>query len=319
MHYLKFALGAVAGVALATSASAQTVGIGSTASGAVAQITAQMSKVISTHGEGLQMRSQTMGGTQQYIPVINAGELDFGIANIPQYNMAVTGTGLSEGTKYENLRLVSTMMLFRISLLIPAELDAKTMADMKGKRMPSGFKAAPLFDAFVQSVLATEGLTYDDVVQVPTVGLSQSWRAMMEGKVDGVIAALGTGFIQQMNASISGGVRYLSLRETPETLEAMNKHLPGLFFTTVQPGPTMHGVKEPTTMATYDFTFFTHKGVSDEVIYKVAKIMHQQAKDLKEGGALWNSYPEGAGIAKDHGTPYHPGAVKYYKEAGLLP
>ncbi len=56
------------------------------------------------------MRKQTMGGTQQYIPPVNAGELAFGISNIAQYSMAVNGTGLSEGKKYDNLRLVSTMM-----------------------------------------------------------------------------------------------------------------------------------------------------------------------------------------------------------------
>ena len=65
-------------IAMASQASAQTVGIGSTKAGAVAQITATISKAVSEHGGGLQMRKQTMGGTQQYIPVVNAGELAFG-------------------------------------------------------------------------------------------------------------------------------------------------------------------------------------------------------------------------------------------------
>ena len=51
------------------------------------------------------MRKQTMGGTQQYIPVVNAGELGFGISNISQYHMAQQGIQLSKGRKYSNLRL----------------------------------------------------------------------------------------------------------------------------------------------------------------------------------------------------------------------
>ena len=90
MNYIKLLLGTAAGVVLATTASAQTIGIGATKAGAVAQITATISKAVSEHG-GVQMRKQTMGGTQQYIPVVNAGELEFGISNIAQYHMARTG------------------------------------------------------------------------------------------------------------------------------------------------------------------------------------------------------------------------------------
>lgn len=321
MHYLKLALGTALGVAFAASASAQTVGIGSTKAGAVAQITATMSKVISSHGEGIQMRSQTMGGTQQYIPVINAGELEFGIANVPQYIMATSGTGLSEGNKYDNLRLVSTMMVFSTGLVVPNNIPAKTVAEMKGMRLAAGFKAAPLFAYFVQAAIASEGLTYKDFTEVPTVGLVQSWNAMMEGKVDGVIAALGTGFLKQMNAAIPGGVRYISIKNTPESLAAINKILPRVYLQEFKPdpkNPSLTGVVGPANLMSYDFTFFTHKGMSDEIVYKVTKIMHKHAAELKEGGPLWKTYPTDANMAKDHGVAYHPGAVKYYKEAGFM-
>ncbi len=321
MRYLKLALGTSLGVAIAASASAQTVGIGSTKAGAVAQITATMSKVISSHGEGIQMRSQTMGGTQQYIPVINAGELEFGIANIPQYSMAVTGTGLSEGTKYENLRLVSTMMVFSTGLVVPNNIKAKSVAELKGMRLAAGFKAAPLFAYFVQAALASEGLTYKDVVEVPTVGLVQSWNAMMEGKVDGVIAAIGTGYLKQMNAKIPGGVRYISIKDTPESVAAINKFLPRVYLKKFEPdakNASLTGVVDPANLMSYDFMFFTHKGMSDEIVYKITKIMHKNAAELKEGGPLWKTYPTDANLAKDQGQPYHPGAVKYFKEAGFI-
>jgi hypothetical protein len=77
-------LAAAVPVLAAAPSAAQTLGIGSTKAGAVAQITATISKVVSESEMGLQLRSQTMGGTQQYIPVVNAGEMAFGISNIPQ-------------------------------------------------------------------------------------------------------------------------------------------------------------------------------------------------------------------------------------------
>ena len=77
------------------------------------------------------MRKQTMGGTQQYIPVVNAGELAFGISNISQYWMAVTGTGLSEGHKYDNLRLVTNMMKFTVSFVVGRNSGINSVADLK--------------------------------------------------------------------------------------------------------------------------------------------------------------------------------------------
>lgn len=319
MNITRYLAGAVSLglLAMSASASAETVGIGATKAGAVAQITATISKAVSEHAPGLQMRKQTMGGTQQYIPVINAGELAFGIANAAQYYMAISGTGLSKGTKYSNLRLISTMMEFTVGMLVAKKSGIKRISDLRGKRLSSGFKGAPLFANIHAGALATEGLTYDDVKKVPMVGLVQHWRAIMQGKVDGVIAAAGSGWVKQMNAKVSGGVTYLSFPNTAEALKAMQKHFPKTHWSTVKPRKGLTGVDRPVTLVTYDFLLFGHKGLSSDVVYKVAKVMHLQTSQLKDGGPLWKSYKGTANLAKDQGLPYHPGAVKYFKEAGL--
>ncbi len=299
------------------SASAQTVGIGATKAGAVAQITATISKAVSEHADGLQMRKQTMGGTQQYIPVVNAGELEFAISNIAQYWMAVNGTGLSKGNKYDNLRLVTNMMKFTVGFVVPKKLGITSVKQLKGKRLATGFKAAPLFYNIHAGGLATVGLTYDDVKQVPAVGLVQHWRMMEQGKLDGAIFAAGTGWIKKLNASISGGVRHISFENSDDALKAMHKWFPKSFWSVVQPRKGLDSIVEPTNLITYDYMLWTNKGVSDDVVYKVAKVMHTQIDQLKAGGPLWRSYRNDDNMCKDHGTPYHPGALKYYKEVGL--
>ncbi len=307
----------VVALAVSSVASAQTVGIGSTKAGAVSQITATISKAVSESDVGIQMRKQTMGGTQQYIPVVNAGELAFGISNIAQYWMAVTGTGLSAPNKYDNLRLVTNMMKFTVSFVVPNDSGIRTVSDLRGKRLASGFKGAPLFVNIHAGGLATMGLSYNDVKKVPIVGLVQHWRALMQGKVDAVIAAAGSGFVKQMNAKVKGGVRHISFPDTKEALAAMHSHFPKTFWSIVKPRKGLTGVRAPTNFVTYDYLLWTHKGLSNEVVYKVAKVMHDSAAKLKEGGPLWRSYQANSNMAKQHGTPYHPGAVKYYKETGL--
>jgi TRAP transporter TAXI family solute receptor len=302
---------------MTSTSTAETIGIGATKAGAVAQITATISKAVSEHGGGLQMRKQTMGGTQQYIPVVNAGELGFGISNLAQYWMAISGTGLSKGNKYDNLRLVTTMMKFNVSFVVPLNSGITSPSGLKGKRLAAGFKAAPLFVNIHEGGLNTVGLSYNDVKKVPAVGLVQHWRMFMQGKLDGVISAAGSGFVKQMNAKISGGVRHISFPNTPESLKAMHKHFPKSYWSVVKPRKGLTAVVEPTNFITFDYMLWTHKGLSDEIAYTVAKVMHKQTAQLKEGGGLWKSYRGDARLAKDQKMAYHPGAVKYYKEAGL--
>lgn len=83
-------------VALATSVGtaapvfAQMVCIGTTKGGAAAQVTAAISRVVMIESK-LEMHPQPMGGTMQYIPTVDAREMDFGVSDLPQYGMAKTG------------------------------------------------------------------------------------------------------------------------------------------------------------------------------------------------------------------------------------
>ena len=94
MRLVKFLISTLIASTISVSAWSQTVGIGTTKGGATAQVSAGISKIASAYG-GMQMRPQPMGGTQQYIPIVNAGELEFGIANAMQTYMAVKGINVA--------------------------------------------------------------------------------------------------------------------------------------------------------------------------------------------------------------------------------
>lgn len=300
---------------VSAGASAQVVGIGTTKGGATAQVANAIAKIVATKGD-LQMRAQAMGGTQQYIPIVNAGELDFGVANLPQYWMAKTGTGISEGNKYDNLRLAATLMTFKVGVLVADKSGIKTVSDLKGKNVGFGFKAAPLFQFVMTAFLANPGLTFDDVKKVPAVGLPQHWDLFKQGRIDVVIAAVGTGAVKEMDATIDGGVRYVSLDTSEEAVKRTVAIYPKSYLAPVSPGPGLAGVKEPTQVLNYDYMIFTHKGAPDEAVYKTVKAIYDNEKEIKETSPVWNSHFSKR-MAKDQRTDYHPGAMKFYKEVGI--
>ena len=308
-------VGVAAMMALAGAVSAQSVGIGTTQGGATAQVSAGIAKIVSQYS-GLQMRPQPMGGTQQYIPPVNAGELEFGIANMMQTYMAFTGTGMSKGEKFDNLRLVATMMVFTTGILVRKDSSIKTPLDYKGKRIPYGYDSSPLFHHIWEGILANGGLTYNDVQKVPVVALPQGLSAFKEGKIDGVIAALGAGMVSELNASVSGGVRYISMIDTPEAVARTLKLTPRTYLNEIKPRPNLVGVEVPTKLLSYDYMLWAGKGVKDDVVYKVTKAMYEHEKELHAISPLWRSHSS-KNMAKDQGFPYHPGAIKFYKEVGI--
>jgi TRAP transporter TAXI family solute receptor len=315
MKRIGFFAAVVASVMMSGAAFAQVVGIGTTKGGATAQISAGIAQVVSAHA-GFQMRPQPMGGSQQYIPIVNAGELEFGIANVSQTFMAYSGTGMSEGQPNDNLRMVATMMVFRAALMVRNDSDLHSVADLRGKRIPSVYSSAPLFEFFLTGMLANGGLTYDDVQKVPVTGLVPGVNAFKEGKIDAVIAAIGAGFVNAADAAISGGVRFLSFSTDPTAAANLAEFVPKSFLIEVAPGPT--GVMEATTVMAYDYMLWAGKDVADDVVYSVTKAMYENEEELHGLGPLWRSHSS-AGMSKDHGMPYHPGAIKYFREVGAWP
>jgi len=293
----------------------QTVGIGSTKSSMVAAMTTAISNVVSGKSI-LKMRRQVMGGTQKYIPVVDAGELEFGVSNMIQYAMAKDGRELSK-RPYENLQLVATLMRFRTGFLVRNDSDIKTVADLKGKRVASGFKGAPLFDVFHRAMLGNAGLTYNDVVKVPAVGLAQHWNLFKQGKVDVVIAGVGGGPNKDMNAVVPSGIRYLSFDKTGANPDKSIKLVRGGVWETVKKIKPYVAVRGPeATLIGYDFIMFTHKKVPEDVVYKTTKALIEGVKDLHAVSPIWRSFnAERAG--KDQGYEYHAGAIKAFKEKGV--
>lgn len=308
------AIAAATALSVSGTASAQIVGVATTKGGATAQVSNAIAKVVSLKSD-LEVRTQTLGGTQQYIPVVNAGEVDFGLSNLPQYTMAKTGTGLSAGTKYDNLRIAATMMVFRVGPIVGRTSGVNKISDLRGKRGPAGFKASPLFNYILGAFLANGGMNINDMRKVPVVALRQHWNAFKQGKIDVMVGAVGTGVLKEINLAVKGGIKYLSLDPSDAAVKRTLAVYPGSYLKIVKPAKPFTGVLAPVNVLHFDYLLWTHKGASNEVVYKVVKTMHENEKDLKSSSPLWRSHSSKR-MSKDQGFEIHPGAMKFYKEIG---
>ncbi len=292
---------------------AQTVGIGTTKTGATSQVTAAIASVASKFG-GMQMRPAPMAGTQKYIPAVNSGSLEFGAANVMQTAWAVKGQVLSKGRPNPNIKIVSTLMVFRVGPLVGKKTKFQTVTDLKGARVPTGFKAAPLFNELVNTALATGSMTAADMKSVPISALVPSWKALMAGKIDFAIGAYGSGFMKRIAQKL-GGIRFISLDNSAAVQAKVAQMLPGATIKSVKPNPKIPGVEVPTNLLHFDYMLFAGKHVSDDVVYRVTKALYENKKALVAATPMWRSFMPKK-MSKDQGLDFHPGAAKFYKEKG---
>lgn len=314
-HALALAALAAGVAAAAGGAQAQTVGLGTTQGGATGQIATAIAQVATQHG-GMQVRPQAVANTAQYIPQINAGQLEFGIANAPQTQNAFSGTGISAGQAMPNLRMVASMFPFNAGLVATRASGMRTHADLRGRRVP-WFQDGALGDVIMRAALEAGGLRPEDVTRVPMPNFPRMFEAFRAGQIDVSIAAVGSQNTIEFQQTISGGIRYLSFRAEDEA--AVQRWLPGARLRTMPVADVNPGIEDGVLVFSYAYTLFTHAGMNEDVVFRMARVMHDQADALRATSPLWEEY-DPKDLARDvGGVPFHPGAVRFFREAGLMP
>jgi TRAP transporter TAXI family solute receptor len=312
-------------VSLATTAlmsmaamAADTVGIGNTKGGWTNQAGQSLAKVVSQNSD-IQMRAQPFGGSSVYVPAVNAGKLEFGLVNELEALYAVTGTVIYPGRKNPNLRVVSATIPFRVATFARADSNIRTLKDLKGKRVPSGWSSQKIIGILMDAQLANAGLTYDDVIKVPVSNVVKSANVFAEGKADVFHFVFGAGKVRETNAKVKGGIRALPFDPSPGALAAARKHVPPAFAKLEKPSKRSVGVDKPLHVMTYWHTLQTGSHVSNDLVYKITKIMHEKRAALVKAFPGWGSFKNTNMAINFKGLTYHPGAIKFYKETNMWP
>lgn len=320
MTLLKTVAAAVALTCAAASAQAQVVGIATNPQGslyysvgaAVAQVLQQKAQITA--------RVQPMSGSSAYAPLLNRGQIEMGLMNAIDVGNAFTGADNFNGRKNPELRLLGVMFSLPIGMAVPNDSPAKSIKDLKGLRVPAQFTAQSTIRAVQDAVLATGGISTADMKPFPVPDYVKGMIALGEGKVDTALFGPGTAASQQVHAELAsrGGLRFISLEDTPQSLAAMRKVFPSAYFSVMQPSAALPGIIGPTRIMAYSAFMVTSTKISDDVVYKATKAIYGNKDALVASSATLRRF-EPKEMAEKNPVPYHPGAEKFFKEVGMWP
>jgi TRAP transporter TAXI family solute receptor len=249
------------------------------------------------------------------LPLVNSGELDLAVCNVLEMQEAANGEGPYAGRKQANLRVLGVIFPLYSSVFVRKDSPIRTLADLKGKRLPYGFTAQVTLERIVDAIIATGGLSRKDIVPVLVPNVIRGADDFMEGKIEGGFFAIGAAKVAEVHKAV-GGIRYLPVSDDPAALAAMRKFMPYAYVTEVKPSPAFVGLDGPTKLMAYDYLVTVGAHVKDDTVYKIAKAMYENKAKLVESLRAFNSFnPDG--MHKSMPATFHPGSVKYYNEKGI--
>jgi hypothetical protein len=277
---------------------------------------AAMAMVANEHG-GLPMTVQAFASPNVYLPSVNAGEIAFGVSNVGDVRLAAVGEMHFEGRALQELRAVAVMFPLPMAIYVKKDSPVHSVEDLRGLRMPTGFAGQktlrPLFDA----MLAAGGLTTGDINQIQVPDVVGGANAFIEGKADAFFFALGAAKVREADAAV-GGLRAISLPNTPEALAAIQAIWPVGYLMAAAPGPASPGVLEPIHTLTHDAVVVASAHTSDADAYALARTLHDEGAALRTAFAAFSRLDPNRLLVEIPGVEWHPGALAYYREIGLV-
>lgn len=213
-------------------------------------------------------------------------------------------------SRLDRLRLIGAIYPNYIQIVATADSNIKTLADLRGKRLSVG---APKSGTELNSraILAAAGLSYRDIGKVEFLPFAESVELMKDRQLDATLQSAGLGVASLKDLSASTEIRLVSVPK-----EVVDKIGPP-FVSGKIPANTYSGQDKDVPTATVANYLVTSSAVSDDLVYQMTKLIFENLPELA------NAHASGKEIkletaAAGNPIPLHPGAIRYYKEKGLL-
>lgn len=268
--------------------------------------------VISRHTP-MAVRVQPFAGPPAWLPSMDTGNTDLGVLTSADAVTSYKGI-INYKRPFRNTRLLVAGGSLKLSFYVLQDAPLETVADLRGKRVPTDYPGTPVVRLSSTAGLASAGLTYADIVKVPVSDLRAGAQAFVEGRTDAGWHSVGSPAVEEANAS-KGGVKFLSVIDTPEGVKRMAEVYPGSYVTVLK-GGSATGIVKDTALLTNDIYLVASKVLPDEAAYAIAKTLWDYNQELGAAHPALKEWTRGRMVSAKAFIPYHPGAVKFFRDAG---
>lgn len=288
----------------------RTVAVGTNPAGTGAHSLGAGLAAVGSKATSISARVQPYNGPNAWMPLLQNGELEFGIMNILDAYMAHTGTG-NYPKPNPSLRVVSGGVFpFTIGMVTREKSDIKTYSDFKGKRLAWDYGGHAISMTWQLAMMETVGLKPSDVIQVRVSNINDGIRGVGEGRMDASQTGIGIGIIEEVNAMEP--VRFPTMPNTDAAKAVLAKY--GASIVKSEPAT---GIKGDIYVVGYPLHLVSSTKVSEKTVATLVKAWWENLAELQTIHPLFKRWTKETQAITNFTVPYHPGAVSFYKEVGI--
>jgi TRAP transporter TAXI family solute receptor len=191
----------------------------------------------------------------------------------------------------------------------------KTMKDLKGKRISTGSPGSAT-EVMAMRLLEAAGLDPNKDVKRERLSVAESVNAVKDRKIEAFFWVGGLPTAAVTDLANSPGMKIVMV-DTSAEVPAMNKKYGNLYFQSVIPKQTYTGMAKDNDVAAVPNLLVVSSGMSDAEAYKIVKAVFDNQLELVRSHAEYRNVKLENQKASASPVPFHPGAMKYFKEKGI--
>jgi TRAP transporter TAXI family solute receptor len=269
--------------------------------------------ILSKKVPGMEATAEVTGGSVDNLKLIDGDASYIGLTMSDAAQDAYRGEDKFKGRKVP-LRTLMILYPNRMHVVTVQGRNINTMADLKGKRISTGAPGSAT-EVMAFRMLEAAGIDKDKDVKRERLSVAESVNAIKDNKIDAFfwVGGLPTAAVTDLASSPGTTIKMI---DNAQLVPAMNKKYGNLYVADTIAKSVYRGMEQDNKQATVMNILVANEKMSDQTAYDIVKTIltsrdeliavHKDTADFK----LENQKAAATPI------PFHPGAVKYYKEQG---
>lgn len=261
----------------------------------------------------LQVTAQATGGSAYNAGAVDSGELSIGMAQASTIASAVAGTDSFDKAPTTHIRTMFNYSATPLHIVVRKNKNAKTFSDLKGLKIEC-LVIGDGVETTTRKLLPAMGISLDDVTLEYSGNRTQASSRLKTGQVDAILDATGLGAAWMADVLKTGDFVMIELSDAE--IEKICSTFTEMSPMTIPAGTYAGFDKDIKTVGNWT-TVFCNENLSEDSVYAFVKAIFESKASLVKAHAFFKDLaPEN--IVGSVIAPLHPGAEKYFKEAGVI-